>query len=133
MDYGWYQSPESPPAQAVKRFFPHELTEYNFSRQCVNLWGQKLDFTFLDKVNFWVLLGTLFAALWLMGIRGNELSAEQRAVFWIFVAGILANAFVTSSLGVIADRFSPRVVWLLTLWAFVVLPSNFREIFKPKI
>lgn len=121
MDYGWYQSPESPPAQAVKRFFPHELNEYHASRQCVNLWGQKLDFTFLDKVNFWILLGTLLAVIWLIGIHGGDLPAEQRAVFWIFAAGILANAFVTSSLGVIADRFSPRVIWLLTLWVLAVL------------
>lgn len=132
LDYGWYRSPESPPYQAVQRHFPHELVEYNASRQCGNLWNQNLDFHFFNALNFIVLVATLLAVLWLVGVQKTAIPADQRAVLWIFVAGILANAFITSSLAVIADRFSPRVVWLLTLWVLVVLPSALTRVWNTR-
>lgn len=119
LDYGWYRSPESPPYQVVQRYFPHEFNEYINSRQCGNPWKQTLDFSFFNEINYWVLGGTVLLLVWLTLIA--PLSGPWLPVLWVFVAGILSNAFVTSSLAVICDRFSPRVVWLLTLWVLVAL------------
>jgi hypothetical protein len=111
LDYGWYRSPASPPYQSVQRFFPHEFNEYFHSRQCGNLWKQNLRFEFFNEINFWVQVATLLAALWLLAVGGRA-----APLWWVLVLGVVANAFVTSSLAVICDRFSPRVTWLLTAW-----------------
>jgi len=121
LDYGWYRSPESPPYQVVSRYFPHEFNEYINARQCENPWKQTLDFTFLNKVNYIVLGITMLALLWLTLIMAPAPNRALWPMLAVFLVGILANAFVTSSLAVICDRFSPRVVWLLTLWVFVAL------------
>ena len=121
MDYGWYRSPESPPYQAIQRFFPHEFNEYRASRQCGNLWGQELDLKFFNNLNYWVLCATVLALIWFLFFDQSGTIAPFLPLLAVFGAGVLANAFITSSLGVIADRFSPRVIWLLTLWVLVVL------------
>ncbi len=127
LDYGWYRSPESPPYQVVKRYFPNEFNAYIASRQCGNLWQQDLDFTFLNKVNFWVLSATVLALIWLVFLAERAAFSSLLPLLWVFIAGILANAFITSSLAVICDRFSPRVVWLLTLWVLLALPPALNQ------
>ncbi len=121
LDYGWYRSPESPPYQVVQRYFPEELNEYRASRQCGNLWGQNLDFTFLNILNFWVLCATMLGLIYLVFLKKNEQTVALLPLLWVIVAGLIANAFITSSLAVICDRFSPRVVWLLSFWVLTVL------------
>lgn len=125
LDYGWYRSPESPPYQAVQQFFPHEFNEYIASRQCGNPWGQDLELKFFNNLNYWVLCATVLALIWLLFLTDPVFLKPLLPMLWVFVAGILANAFITSSLGVIADRFSPRVIWLLTFWVFLAVSQRY--------
>lgn len=119
LDYKWYRSPESPPYQAVARFFPQELPEYRFCRQNGNLWRQELDFKFFNDLNFYVLC---ISALWLLfGAFYWELPAVFRQLRTVFLSGMLANAFVTAGLASICDRFPSRVVWMLVLLALLQL------------
>jgi hypothetical protein len=113
LDYGWYKSPESPPAQAVKMHYPHEFNEYKASRQAENLWGQSINFDFLNSINFWVLLATAIGLLLILS--GLDGGGALYPVVVLLLIGVIANAFVTANLAVICDRFSPRVTWLLTL------------------
>ena len=121
LDYGWYRAPESPPYQAVQRFFPYEFNAYIGSRQCENPWGQELKFDFFNNLNYWVLCATALALLWLVFVQRNEQTQALLPLLGVLALGVLANAFITSSLAVIADRFSPRVVWMLTMWVFLAL------------
>jgi hypothetical protein len=107
------------------RYFPLELNEYNASRQTGNIWKQDLDFILLNKINFWVLLFTAMGVIWMLYmVGGNDLLTTTLRVLLI---GILVNAFITANLAVICDRFSPRVVWLLTLCVAIGLWRKFEK------
>ena len=126
LDYGWYRSPESPPYQVVQRYFPHEFNEYIGSRQCINIWEQGLDLDFFNRVNYWVLAATSLLLLWFMFIDKNMGQASLTPLLYVFLIGVFANAFITSSLAVLADRFSPRVVWLLSLWVLLRIQQRYK-------
>jgi hypothetical protein len=123
LDYKWYRSPESPPYQAVARYFPHELNEYRFSRQCGNLWKQELNFDFFNALQFVLLLASaLLLPLLLARHRQRPfLNAQSTAMLALLLCGIVANAFVTASLASICDRFPSRVAWLLPFAAALLL------------
>ncbi len=122
LELGWYRSPESPPYQAVAKYFPYELNEYRFSRQCGNLWGQGLDLKFYSTLFYWTLLLSAFAApvLLLMHRKKPFLPGGLEAGIYFLLCGMVANAFVTSSLASICDRFQSRVAWFLPLAVFMM-------------
>jgi uncharacterized membrane protein YesL len=119
LDYKWYRSPASPPWQNVERWFPHEHNEYQFSRQCGNLWKQELNFEFFNNLLFWVL--ALSIGVLLYGWYGADWPAHWQMAFVIMGFGILLNAFITASLGSICDRFPSRVVWLVPFAAILIV------------
>jgi hypothetical protein len=116
LDYKWYRSPESPPYQAVQRFFPHEFPEYRYARQNGNLWKQELDLAFFNDLQFYVLCITLLYLLWTWNGAWPETLLQVR---WVLLAGVVANAFVTANLASICDRFPSRMVWMLPLLALI--------------
>lgn len=124
LDYKWYRSPASPPWQAISKWFPHEHNEYRFSRQCGNLWKQELNFDFFNTLLFWVLSLSLVLLFWQFW-QGAALPDTWKTAMLVMAIGVLANAFITSSLGSICDRFPSRVVWLLPFWAILVLLRRF--------
>ena len=123
LELGWYKSPESPPYQAVARFFPYELNEYRFSRQCGNLWGQSLDLKFYSTLFYWAMLLSAFLVPVMLLLHGKKrfLPAGLEAGVYLLLCGVFANAFVTSSLASICDRFQSRVAWFLPLAACMIL------------
>jgi hypothetical protein len=124
LDYKWYRSPASPPWQAISKWFPHEHNEYRFSRQCGNLWKQELNFDFFNTLLFWVLSLSLLVLFWQYW-QGTAWPDTWTTAMMVMAIGVLANAFITSSLGSICDRFPSRVVWLLPFWAILVLMRRF--------
>lgn len=123
LELGWYKSPESPPYQAVAKYFPYELNEYRFSRQCGNLWGQGLDLKFYSTLFYWtMLLGAFLSPIMLLQHRKRPfLPKGLEAGVYLLLCGMFANAFVTSSLASICDRFQSRVAWFLPLGACMML------------
>lgn len=122
LELGWYRSPESPPYQAVAKYFPYELNEYRFSRQCGNLWGQGLDFKFYSNLFFWAMLLSLLMVPALFVARTKDPFAPVLVnAVCLLLCGMVANAFVTSSLASICDRFQSRVAWFLPLAAGMML------------
>lgn len=123
LELGWYRSPESPPYQAVAKHFPYELNKYRFSRQCGNLWGQGLDLKFYSTLFYWTLLLSAFLVPVLLILERKRpfLPAGLQAGVYLLLCGMVANAFVTSSLASICDRFQSRVAWFLPLAAIMML------------
>ena len=123
LELGWYKSPESPPYQAVAKYFPYELNEYRFSRQCGNLWGQGLDLKFYSTLFYWTMLLSAFLApvLLLVHRQRRFLPKGLEAGVYLLLCGMFANAFVTSALASICDRFQSRVSWFLPLGACMML------------
>jgi hypothetical protein len=116
LDYKWYRSPESPPYQAVAKYFPHEFPEYRYARQNGNLWKQELDLKFFNDLHFYVLLLSLCYLIW--GYLANlpQVFVQVRS---LVIASILANAFITANLASICDRFPSRIVWFLPMLAII--------------
>lgn len=133
LELGWYSSPESPPYQAVAKYFPYELNEYRYSRQCGNLWGQGLDLKFYSNLNYWaMLLSALLApALLVANKRRKWLPDSLESGFYLLCCGMVANAFVTSSLASICDRFQSRVAWFLPMAALMLLWAWWKQRQEP--
>ncbi|MCB0574786.1 MAG: hypothetical protein KDC61_09500 [Saprospiraceae bacterium] len=115
MELKWYSSPESPPYQAVAKYYPYELNEYRFSRQCGNMWGQGLDLDFYSTLFFWALLLSAFLLPVLLYQNTSQpfLPPALECACYFLLCAMLSNAFVTSSLASVCDRFQSRVSWFL--------------------
>jgi hypothetical protein len=123
----WYGHESSPPFIHIKKFFPHEHQQYLQSRQNTNLWGQTLDFNFLNHISYMMLtISTLFLMLIFLfsNLAAHLLNTQMRfAIFWLLLA-IVLNAFITANFSVVCDRLQARVVWLLPLLVLLFLLSN---------
>jgi hypothetical protein len=125
----WYGHESSPPFQNIKKYFPHEHNAYLQARQNTNLWGQKLQFEFLNQLAFlFLLFSSIFMATIIVFKNMNEkwLNPSLKfAIFWL-MSSIILNAFITANFSVVCDRLQARVVWILPLMAILILLSNNR-------
>ncbi|MBP6825657.1 MAG: hypothetical protein KA165_03760 [Saprospiraceae bacterium] len=133
LELGWYRSPESPPYQAVAKYYPYELNEYRFSRQCGNLWGQGLDFKFYSTLFFWAMLlsACMLPGLLFLNKTQGFFPEGLEAGCYILLCGMVSNAFITSSLASICDRFQSRVAWFLPFAVCLMLWAYARKRFTP--
>lgn len=125
----WYGHESSPPYQFVQKYFPHEHNSYLHSRQNTNLWGQKLEFEFLNQLGFLLLLfSAMFVSVTIVfkNLGDKWLNPSLKfAIFWL-LSTIVLNAFITANFSVVCDRLQARVIWLLPLMAILILLSNDR-------
>lgn len=126
----WYSSSSSPPYQSISKYFYHDLNPYLQSRQNTNLWGQKLDFHFLNKINFLaIILSCIFLFLALLTKLKKHLNDKVVFITYFIITGIVSNAFITASLANTYDRLQSRVSWMLIYLAIIL----FSVVFKNKI
>lgn len=111
----WYANPTSPPYQAVAKYFPVELSQYKQSRQNQNLWGQGLELSFINYINFFLLLIAVIvvARMFLFDHKRVQYSNQTQIIIGTLLIGIVINAIVTSCLANVYDRLQARVSWSL--------------------
>jgi hypothetical protein len=123
----WYGQDSSPPYAAINNYFSHEHNAYVQSRQNTNLWGQKLDFNYLNQIGFLILfVSALFLVLIFAFKNWTEhwlTPALKFATLWL-LSSIVFNAFITANFSVVCDRLQARVIWILPLIVFLIIVSN---------
>lgn len=125
----WYSSPSSPPYQQIKTHYGHEFKEYIQSRQNGNLWGQRLDFTFLNHLNYLLLVlsSMVILSFWFVPSLG-VLDSQKLAIGLFLLLGILSNAVITASLANVYDRLQARVSWLLVFYALLLVWNELKRV-----
>jgi hypothetical protein len=111
-------SPVYPP---VKKYLGNEAVEMLVTQQC---WG-KLDFTFINYVNYAVLGFSLIIVFW--RIVRKKINKQMFAFIIITGIGILYNTAITSSLSNISHRKQARVTWILVFMAMILIFEVFKE------
>jgi len=130
----WYSESTSPPYQAVAKYYPLELNQYKQSRQNTNLWGQGLDLSFINYINFFLLIISailIFKIFILSGIR-LKYPVEMQVFIYTLLIGIIVNAFITASLANVYDRLQARVSWAL-IFCLLILFTYHKRAIKNKI
>lgn len=114
----------SPPFWPIRDHVAAELPAFLASEQN----SRKLDFVFLNLINYLVLLGSCFV-IWFAWIQ-NQLSKELKAFCTFILFSIYWNAFFTAALGNVYDRLQARVTWMFVFAAIIIavkLVQAFRE------
>lgn len=128
----WYSSPDSPPYYQIARHFPHEIKQYEQSRQNENLWLQKLDFTSINLFNsFFIMVSVLFLyAVFFFGKVRLLFNIQTRLMAGMIIAGIVLNAFVTAGLANVYDRLQARVSWMFVFLFLILISSQWEDLMK---
>lgn len=109
---------KSEPYKAIQRTLFYELKPFSNSKE--NKW--QLNYTDINKRNFWLLLLSVCALLLFFG---TALRATVTPGFALFIKGCIAalliNAFISGALANAIDRLQARVSWLLPLLALILL------------
>lgn len=111
-------SPVYPP---VKKYLGNEAVEMLVTQQS---WG-KLDFTFINYVNYAVLGLSLIIIFW--RIFRKKVNKQMFAFIIITGIGILYNTTITSILSNISHRKQARVTWILVFIAMIFIFAVFKE------
>lgn len=98
----------------IARFFPHEINEFEVSRQ-----NQKtLNISFYDGV--YVIMLLLSSLICMFCLRGDEKDTAARVYFFIILF-LLINAFATATFGNVLSRLNSRAIWLLPMANFIFI------------
>lgn len=124
-------NPNSPPYGHVLLHFPHEAKQYSQSLQNVNLWGETIDFSFVNRLNYWVLFLGLVVLVYLMGRSPQKvvLNPETKLIGWTLLWSIFMNALVIGFLASVYNRLQARISWIVVYTAILFLLSNRTVIF----
>ncbi len=130
----WYSESTSPPYQAVAKYYPWELNQYRQSRQNVNLWGQGLDLSFINYINFILLLISvvIISRAFILSTIKTKYPIEAQIVIYVLLIGIIVNAIVTASLANVYDRLQARVSWSL-IFCLLILFAYHKGTIKNKV
>lgn len=108
--------PGTSPFFHIGNHFKREFSRYRMSRQ------QREDFKDLDWANRLVGFVLLVSLVYLYFRRDQWLHHRSLSMlFKAIIAWAVANAAVTSSLAVVDPRLQSRVLWLIPMFAFIVL------------
>ncbi|MBS1645791.1 MAG: hypothetical protein JST67_00480 [Bacteroidetes bacterium] len=118
----WYKEPDSPPYSVIYKYFFFEKNQYLQSRQNINLWGQGLDFSFINHIyNSFLIIGVLVL---LVLFSKKMIDVKKKFLVCVLLLTIFFNAAITASLAVVCDRFQSRVSWLLIYICLLILFEN---------
>lgn len=120
---GWFESPKcddwSPATQGVKKFYANEFNLYCYTEQ----FSAQLFYDEQNTRQNWLLFFSVAAIiLFIIGYRKEYPRLVQLIVF-LFLA-LYSNAFVCGAISIINPRYQSRVIWLLPLFAIVVLAES---------
>lgn len=102
--------------ETLKLHFPDYNLAFIDSRQIVGLYSSE-EINLANSIQKIVLyLSALIVLLFLF--FDNKYSEKQKAIVWVLLLGILANAFIVGAASGVYDRYQGRVAWLITLPAF---------------
>ena len=92
----------------IAKYYPHEINEFEVSRQNY----KTFNLPFYDHVYVIVIL--LSSIVCLLITKGEE-RKKVWAVYWLVLAYIFINAFVTATFGNVLSRLNSRTIWLLPM------------------
>ncbi|RYZ51900.1 MAG: hypothetical protein EOP49_10725 [Sphingobacteriales bacterium] len=101
----------TPPFEAIKEHYGHELSEFSQSRQNV----KTLNLEFINNGTTLILLGSLLVMLFLLPAT---LKNEAYQAYFFLILFLFLNAFITSNLSSINERLNSRVMWLVSFINF---------------
>jgi len=108
----------NPPFDAIRDVLPDQLPAIRNSKQYTEQWDNRL----LDALQrIAVLLGFLVFAAVLWRSDGFHSTAALRRLAAFLLLALLANAFVCGGVSMVDMRFQARVIWLVPLFAVLVL------------
>jgi hypothetical protein len=107
----------NPPLNEINHRFNDEKKEFLSSQQV----NKKLNFNILNYIqSIFIFLSILIFALILL-LKINWLDIKIKAAILILLIYEFSNALVCSTLAIVLDRFQSRVIWLLPLFALIIL------------
>jgi len=98
----------------IARFFPHEINEFEVSRQ--NL--KTLNIPFYDGV--YVIIFLLSSLVCMFCLNGED-KKTAFPVYVLVIVFIFTNAFATATFGNVLSRLNSRTVWLLPMVNFAFI------------
>lgn len=104
--------------EAIGRYYPHELNEFEVDRQNI----KTFNFRFYDEVYVTVLL--LSTILCLFCLKGED-RKKALIVYTLVIGYIFINAFTTATFGNVLSRLNSRTVWLFPATNIVFLYRHF--------
>jgi len=115
----YYKQLNSPPAVAIKKYFPQEFNQYQQSRQNTNLWNQKLNLTYLNWLYQLIFILSILVILfsWIQNHASNTLLFFKRLLIFV----IIVNAFITASFANVYDRLQSRISWMVVFLALAII------------
>lgn len=119
--YSWFNK-ESSQYQTVIQCFnkPEIINNFQSSKQI----GGTLNFRYINILNYIFLGISLLVLIWCFVRKLPD--KKSILLTFIIISGILINAFSTSAMSSVFDRFQSRVIWLLPFLAFICFVINIR-------
>lgn len=104
-------------AEHVEQVLPGGRSRYLASRQL----QRTLHEQFFALVQSWTVLISLFIAAASAMLSREKWSPEILALAWVIAYTLLTNAAIAGILSQVADRYQGRVIWLMPLFAGLLL------------
>ncbi|HYV93259.1 MAG TPA: hypothetical protein VE978_15905 [Chitinophagales bacterium] len=118
-------TPNTSPYVHIKWFFPGDIRQLEYSAQ----FRGALDFNPINKRQIILIVLSGFILFMIFYVRGNQVSPPMSRLALVILVGIIANAIVCGSFSQVIPRYEVRVIWLLPLYAFLLLLEQ-RTIFS---
>lgn len=111
---------ETPPYEAVKKYFPRELVSYKLAHQHHR--NHFLDFSGLNTRQQYLFFGfiLLLAGVWHPRLRRHMARPLPHMLIFCGIA-LLINAFVCSTFSTVVSRYQGRLLWLAILVELVAI------------
>lgn len=119
----------SPVMPQIENYFAQELSAYKSSRQS----GEIIDYTSQNVILNYLVICSLLLVTAIMAVPRlrNRISIDLRRVIWLVASGLVANAFVCSAFASVVDRYQGRVIWMVPLFALIVVANLFSTMANP--
>jgi hypothetical protein len=114
----------SAPYGACDWHFHEDMRGFVNSKQNQN----HLDFSSLNQRQLIFIFLSLFIVLtFIISALTGEINDTFKLIITILLVLLFVNAFMCSVFSVVADRFQSRVVWLIPLFAMIIISNKFSE------
>jgi len=110
---GWYGLPwtvmdeGTAPYNAIRKYFPHELNEFRYSRQNTKTFNIAL---LNNSYHFLFIVSSLLVLFFL----NQSIRKEAIIIYLIIFSFLFLNAFVTANLSSVNERLNSRAAWLVS-------------------
>lgn len=118
----------NPPLHAINQYFNDEKKEFLSSQQVT----KKLNFNTINYIQSFFVFLSVFVFILIFLLHHAWMSIKIKFGILVLMIFEFSNSLVCSTLSIVLDRFQSRVIWLIPIFAIIIL-FNYFEVYRIKL